>query len=139
MLAPATPTGLGATAGDASVSLDWNDNGEGDLASYSVYRSTNSGSYVAALTNGLSTSDYIDSTAVNGTTYGCKLCSKRVCDQFSRGRDIDDSGCIKLHTLALGASWFQMWWSHTRRQKLVCLQHIPCPDGRHDRLLRAQR
>ncbi|MEN6385030.1 MAG: hypothetical protein ABFD79_07500, partial [Phycisphaerales bacterium] len=31
---PAPPTGLGATAADAIVSLDWNDNIEGDLAGY---------------------------------------------------------------------------------------------------------
>ena len=40
--APAAPTGLAATAGEGSISLDWNDNGEGDLAGYNVYRGTSS-------------------------------------------------------------------------------------------------
>jgi fibronectin type 3 domain-containing protein len=67
--APAAPTGLAANAGDNVVSLDWNDNGESDLASYSVYRSTTSGSYGAALASNVSSSAYVDNTAVNGTTY----------------------------------------------------------------------
>ena len=35
---PAAPTGLAATAGVRSVSLDWADNSESDLGSYRVYR-----------------------------------------------------------------------------------------------------
>ena len=35
---PAAPTGLGATPGTRSVSLDWADNAESDLGSYRVYR-----------------------------------------------------------------------------------------------------
>ncbi|HKL20268.1 MAG TPA: glycosyl hydrolase family 28-related protein, partial [Tichowtungia sp.] len=66
---PAAPSGLSATAGDASVTLDWADNGEGDLAGYSVFRSTTSGSYGAALATGLTASDFVDSTVVNETTY----------------------------------------------------------------------
>ncbi|AQT67157.1 Alpha-amylase/pullulanase [Anaerohalosphaera lusitana] len=67
--APAAPTGLGATAGDGSVDLDWADNSEGDLDSYTVYRSTTSGSGFAAVAQGLSASDYTDNTVTNGTTY----------------------------------------------------------------------
>jgi fibronectin type 3 domain-containing protein len=66
---PAAPTGLAASAGDSSVSLDWNDNGESDLSSYRVYRSTTSGSGYVEIANSLSSSDYVDSTAVNGVTY----------------------------------------------------------------------
>jgi fibronectin type 3 domain-containing protein len=40
---PAAPTGLTATPGFGSVSLDWADNAEPDLASYNVYRSTTEG------------------------------------------------------------------------------------------------
>ena len=40
--APAAPSGLTATAGEASISLDWNDNGEADLDGYNVYRGTSS-------------------------------------------------------------------------------------------------
>ena len=68
--APAAPTGLAATAGDAQVDLDWNDNGESDLAGYDVYRSTTSGSGYAKLNGSpVANSDYTDNTANNGTTY----------------------------------------------------------------------
>ncbi|MHC4468088.1 MAG: hypothetical protein ACYSUZ_01735 [Planctomycetota bacterium] len=40
---PLPPTGLTATAGYETVSLQWNDNSEGDLAGYNIYRSTTSG------------------------------------------------------------------------------------------------
>ena len=67
--APAAPANLAATAGDANVSLDWADNGESDLDSYNVYRSTTSGSYGAALATGIGLSAYMDNSALNGTTY----------------------------------------------------------------------
>jgi subtilisin family serine protease len=66
---PANPTGLGATAGNGSVSLDWNDNGEGDLAGYRVYRSTTSGSGYSGLSGLIGSSAYVDNTVTNGTTY----------------------------------------------------------------------
>ncbi len=66
---PAVPSGLLSNAGDASVSLDWGDNTESDFASYNVYRSQSSGTYGAALATGLTSSDYIDFTALNGVTY----------------------------------------------------------------------
>jgi len=68
--APSAPTGLVATAGDATVSLDWNNNGEGDLDGYNVYRSTTSGSGYSQLNGSLLTSsDYTDNSVTNGTTY----------------------------------------------------------------------
>ena len=68
--APAAPTALDATAGDAQVSLDWTNNGESDLAGYNVYRSTSSGSNYEKLNGTLVTSSaYVDAGAVNGTTY----------------------------------------------------------------------
>jgi hypothetical protein len=67
---PSAPTGLTATAGNNTVSLDWNNNGEGDLAGYNVYRSTTSGSgYVKLNSSLLTSSDYNDSNVSNGTTY----------------------------------------------------------------------
>jgi fibronectin type 3 domain-containing protein len=68
--APAAPTSLAATAGDGSVSLDWNDNGEGDLDGYNVYRSTTSGSGYSQINGSLvGSSDYTDNTVTNGITY----------------------------------------------------------------------
>ncbi len=66
---PAAPTGLTATAGDAVVNLDWADNTEPDLASYSVYRSTTSGSGYTQIASGLTASAYSDTSVANGTTY----------------------------------------------------------------------
>ena len=67
---PAAPTGLSATTGNHAVSLDWNNNGESDLAGYNVYRSTTSGSgYVKLNSSLLTNSDYNDSNVSNGTAY----------------------------------------------------------------------
>jgi subtilisin family serine protease len=66
---PDDPSGLGASAGDGSVSLDWSNNGEGDLAGYRVYRSTSSGGGYSAITGLIGSSDYSDSSVTNGTTY----------------------------------------------------------------------
>ncbi|UCD08650.1 MAG: hypothetical protein JSU79_09855 [Dehalococcoidales bacterium] len=69
-LPPATPTGLAATPGDGQVSLDWNDNGEGDLDGYNIYRSLTSGDNYTQI-NGLpvTTSNYTDTGLTNDTTY----------------------------------------------------------------------
>jgi fibronectin type 3 domain-containing protein len=68
-LAPAKPTGLVATPGDKQVSLDWDDNTDGDLTGYKVYRSMSSGgSYSEIASLGL-TSDYIDTGLTGGITY----------------------------------------------------------------------
>ena len=65
----AAPTALSATAGDATVSLDWTDNGEGDLDSYNVYRSTTPQSGYSQIETDVATSDYVDNTAAGCTTY----------------------------------------------------------------------
>jgi fibronectin type 3 domain-containing protein len=67
---PAAPAGLAATAGDATVWLDWSDNGEADLDGYNVYRSTTSGGGYSQINGSLlSSSDYTDNSVSNGTTY----------------------------------------------------------------------
>ncbi len=67
---PAAPTGLAATAGDGVVDLDWDDNGETDLAGYTVYRATASGGPYTALNGALLTASvYGDTGVTNGTTY----------------------------------------------------------------------
>ena len=61
---PAAPTNLGATAVSASqIDLDWDDNTEGDLASYNVYRD---GSPVAT---GVASSQYSDTGLSPSTQY----------------------------------------------------------------------
>ena len=67
-LPPAVPTGLSGTAGTNSISLDWNDNTESDLAGYSIYRSTTSGTGFSLLAEATQ-SAYADSAVQAGTTY----------------------------------------------------------------------
>jgi pectate lyase len=67
---PLAPTGLSTTDGNSTVSLDWSDNSEGDLAGYNVYRSTSfGGSYDKLNTSLLSDSNYTDNTVTNSTIY----------------------------------------------------------------------
>jgi fibronectin type 3 domain-containing protein len=68
-IAPSTPIELAATPGDASVSLNWDDNIAGDLDSYTVYRSSTSGTDFSELSSVVATSDYVDHSAANGYTY----------------------------------------------------------------------
>lgn len=68
--APASPTGLNATAGDFFVELNWNANGESDLAGYAIYRSSIAGHYYGdPIATGVVGSSYVDRTAINGITY----------------------------------------------------------------------
>lgn len=67
---PAAPTGLGASAGNQQVALDWANNTEPDLDGYNVYRSTTSGGAYAKINSALlSGSSYTDTGVANGTTY----------------------------------------------------------------------
>jgi hypothetical protein len=67
---PAAPTGLTAAAGNETISLNWNDNNEPDLAGYNVYRSTTQGSGYSKI-NGLIVTDsnYVDNDVNNWTPY----------------------------------------------------------------------
>ena len=84
-LPPSAPAGVTATARIASVHLDWNDNPETDLASYSVYRSTTSGSGFQSLAGGLTSSVYDDFTAAIGTTYYYMVFAVDTGGQMSNG------------------------------------------------------
>ncbi|NUP88896.1 MAG: family 10 glycosylhydrolase [Candidatus Sumerlaeia bacterium] len=70
-IAPAAPAGLAVTsAANGSVGLDWNNNSEGDLAGYNVYRSATSGGPYTKINGSLVTaSAYTDNTVANGQTY----------------------------------------------------------------------
>ncbi len=65
---PEAPTGLSASGEDGQVVLDWDDNIEPDLDSYTVKRSTTQGGpYTVVAVEASSGS--VDSTVTNGTTY----------------------------------------------------------------------
>jgi len=67
---PEPPSGLWSAPGDGTVSLDWDDNIESDLAGYNIYRSTTSGSGYSKLNSSLlSSSNYTDNDVTNGATY----------------------------------------------------------------------
>ena len=66
---PKAPSNLFATAEDSTIFLNWDDNDEADLESYTVYRSLSSdGEYTAVGTN-LSLSEFEDRTVANNTIY----------------------------------------------------------------------
>ncbi len=64
------PANLNATAGDASVSLDWDENTEASVVGYNIYRAVIKGlSYTRLNTTPLPDSDYTDQQVSNGSTY----------------------------------------------------------------------
>ena len=70
--APATPTSLTATAGNASVSLSWT--GSTGATSYNVYRGTTSdGEGATPIASGITSTIYTDNSVTNGTTYYYKV------------------------------------------------------------------
>ena len=67
--APGAPTGLGAMAGNAKVSLTWTAPTSGGApSSYIVMRSTTSGGETA-IAGGVTTTSFTDTTVSNGATY----------------------------------------------------------------------
>ncbi len=68
--APDAPEDLWALGGNATVSLDWDNNNEPDFNGYNVYRSISSGSDYAKINDSLLIdSSYSDETVSNGTMY----------------------------------------------------------------------
>ena len=65
--APATPTGLQATGGNAQISLTWN--ASTGATSYNVKRSTTSGGPFTSTLASPTASNYVDTTVTNGTAY----------------------------------------------------------------------
>jgi hypothetical protein len=67
---PAAPANLIATPGDGQISLDWDDNTEGNLAGYNVYRSLKPGLGYSRISQSLQTnSEYVDANVTNCITY----------------------------------------------------------------------
>ena len=68
-LPPEAPTGLTAVPGDSQVSLDWDDNGEPDIAGYHVYRGPLPAAMVKLTAAPLPDSQYTDASVINGELY----------------------------------------------------------------------
>lgn len=66
---PAPPSGLSASGGNQRVDLAWNASPEPDLAGYTVFRSTNGGSFVQLNPTLTTNTAYADTGLVNGWTY----------------------------------------------------------------------
>ena len=67
---PDSPSGLTVVPGVNRVFLTWNENKEGDLAGYYIYRSTSSGrDYERITENLLISTTFSDETVKSGTTY----------------------------------------------------------------------
>jgi len=67
IVAPAAPTNLQATAGNAQVALSWS--ASTGAATYTVKRSTTSGTGFATVASSLTGTSYTDTGVTNGTTY----------------------------------------------------------------------
>ena len=67
--APATPTVLVATPGNAQITLTWTANSESDLASYKVYGGTSATPTTLLSTITTGTETYTHTSLTNGTTY----------------------------------------------------------------------
>ena len=76
------PTGLTATAGDHAIQLDWNDNPEGDIALYHVYRATTAGGPYAEWDND-DPSEYYMSNLTAGVRYYFVVTAEDIAGQES--------------------------------------------------------
>ena len=65
--APATPTGLTATAGDSKVDLSWT--ASSNATSYNVKRSTTPGGTYTTIATGVTATSYSNTGLTNGTAY----------------------------------------------------------------------
>ena len=65
--APNPPTGVAATSGDTQVALKWNS--AATATGYNVKRATTSGGPYTVIAPNISTTNYLDTAVVNGTTY----------------------------------------------------------------------
>jgi hypothetical protein len=66
---PTAPSSLSAVGGIANVALSWSASSSDGAITYTISRSTSSGSGFTVLAQGLTSTTYSDLTALNGTSY----------------------------------------------------------------------
>ena len=82
-VAPPVPSGLTTTAGNGSVTVDWQNSSAADILEYNVSRRILNTTTITNIANGVPLSIYLDNTAVNGTTYQYRLTAVDVNDNES--------------------------------------------------------
>jgi hypothetical protein len=104
-LAPAAPTNLTASAGTDTIALDWDDNGEPDLAGYNVFRATASGGPYTPLNGALlPTSDYVDTDVMTDVTYYYVVTAVDINDNESAASDEASAtplGALYMHVASI--------------------------------------
>jgi fibronectin type 3 domain-containing protein len=123
---PAAPTNLSAIGGDGVVDLDWDDNSEPDLDSYSVYRDTSSGGPYAQIASGVGTSDYSDSTVTNGTTYYYVVTAVDTASNESgysnEASATPQAGATTVHVDSIIVEWIQAGGPNRKGQATVVVK-----------------
>ena len=99
--APATPTGLTATAGNAAVGLNWS--AGSDATSYTVKRATVSGGPYTAVTN-VATTNFTDTGLVSSTTYYYVVAATNVYGVSSNSLEASATPITKLTGTIIGSS-----------------------------------
>ncbi|HEU5206386.1 MAG TPA: fibronectin type III domain-containing protein [Gaiellaceae bacterium] len=101
---PAAPQSLTAAAGDNQVSLTWNApafDGGSAVTSYNIFRGTSPGA--ETFLTGSTTTDYVDASAVNGTTYYYKVSASNANGEGAKSNEASATPIAAVAPTALPA------------------------------------
>lgn len=148
---PAAPAVPSVAAGDGYVFINWPPNSEPDLTGYSIYRSTSPGVYAAPLATGLTASEFLDETVLNGTTYYYVVKavdegnneSAASQEAFAKpknyviystkkgvGNNSNNKPLQKVRVESLNASWYYSWSMDRNFDVDASIEYVPM---RHNR------
>ena len=143
---PAAPSDLSVVAGDHYAFLNWGAYSEADLTGYNIYRSSSPGVYGAPLVTGLTDSEYLDETVINGSTYYYVVTASDaggnesgLSDEVSGlpmeyaihstkkgvGNSSGDKFLQKLRVEALNASWYYAWSMDRNFDMDTAIEFVP--------------
>ncbi|MGO8673116.1 MAG: malectin domain-containing carbohydrate-binding protein, partial [Capsulimonadaceae bacterium] len=101
--APAAPTGLTATAGNAQILLSWT--ASVGATSYSIYRGTASGGESGtAVANGVSATSYTNTGLTNGTTYYYKITAVNAAGTSAQSTEASATPSASAGAMVLGVN-----------------------------------